>query len=214
MSSLAIIVPTLGRPHAIGPLLNSIERATPWPVRVLFIPDPDDHEVRRTIRQAGAEELPVAGGYAAKINRGIAATDEQLLFMGADDLNFHPGWFEAATEKLTDGIGVVGTNDLGNPRVKRGKHATHSLITRDYAELGTIDGEVGPMYEGYHHWKVDDELVATAKHRNAWAFAFESIVEHQHPYWDKGEMDDTYRKGEAHRHEDTALFRERSALWT
>ena len=35
--------------------------------------------------------------------------------------------------------GVVGTNDLSSKRVMAGTHATHALITREYAELGTID---------------------------------------------------------------------------
>ena len=34
-------------------------------------------------------------------------TDEPLIFQGADDLRFYPGWLEAAKAKLAPGIGVV-----------------------------------------------------------------------------------------------------------
>ena len=46
---------------------------------------------------------------------------------------------------------MVGTNDLTNKRTIRGRHSTHSLVTRDYADLGTIDGQPGPLFQGYHH---------------------------------------------------------------
>lgn len=215
--SLAVLVPVLDRPQNVEPLLASITAATPQPWRVLFIADPDDHPEREAIRRVLGPSVHVAahpGTYAQKINAGIRATSEPLLFLGADDLDFKPGWLEAATAKLTDGIGVVGTNDLGNERVKRGVHATHSLVTRAYAERGQVDGKPGLLHEGYHHWKVDDELVATAKHRGAWAFAADSHVEHLHPYWNKAEMDETYRKGEEHRRLDAKRFRRRVGLWS
>lgn len=214
---LVILVPVLDRPQNVRPLLDSIAAATPDPYRVLFIVDPDDVAEREAVRRARSEHVHstlLAGGYARKINAGIRATHEPLIFLGADDLDFKPGWLGAALAKLEPGIGVVGTNDLGNERVKRGEHATHSLVTREYAELGTIDEPGKLLHEGYHHWKVDDELVATAKHRGAWAFAKDSRVEHLHPYWKKAPMDDTYRKGEEQHRLDARRFRKRVRLWS
>lgn len=183
---LAILVPMLGRPHRVEPLLASIDATCK--ARVLFLVSPDDHKVHRAIERTGHEQLEVrrlpCGDYARKINAGYRATTEALLFLAADDLRFHPGWYEAAVAKLTDGIGVVGTNDLGSPRVMAGEHATHSLVTRDYADrFGTIDGPGEILHEGYPHEWVDDELVGTAKYRGAWAMALDSHVEHLHPNW-------------------------------
>lgn len=218
MTDLAIVVPMLGRPHRVAPLIESIEATTPH-ARVVFVCSPDDRHVHDAIHSTGRERLtvpgPRPGDYARKINAGIEHTDEPLIFMAADDLLFHPGWFQAATAMLTDGIGVVGTNDLGNPRVIRGEHSTHSLITRDYVErFGTIDEPGKAMHEGYHHEFCDDELVETAKHRNAWAFAADSIVEHLHPHWGKAPTDSIYDAQRARMRASRQHYRRRQRLWT
>lgn len=213
--TVAILVPVLRRPQNVRPLLDSIHQATPaGECRVVFIADPDDLDEQREVRNHDAQLIVHGGSYAQKVNAAVRVTREPLVFTAADDISFHPGWLEAATSKLTVGVGVVGTNDLGNKRVIRGDHATHSLVTRGYCDLGTIDGQAGLLHEGYQHCFVDDELVATAKKRGAWAFAADSIVEHHHPDWGKGEDDDTYRRGQAHFRRDRRTFQQRSRLWT
>jgi glycosyltransferase involved in cell wall biosynthesis len=212
---LAIIVPMLRRAHRVKPLLESI-RGT-CDARVVFAVTPDDSAVIEALR--GEETIVVPweprGDYARKCNQGVAHTTEPLLFFAADDLLFHPGWFEAATAKLTPGIGVVGTNDLGNPRVIRGRHATHCLVTRDYiVQHGTIDESGKVMHEGYVHEFVDDELVGTAIRRRAWAFAKDSHVEHLHPHWGKCVTDELYDAQAARLKASRPLFRQREKLWT
>lgn len=216
MTELAILVPVLGRPHRVKPLLDSIEATTPRPYNVHFVCDPADKDEQRAIvddGRAAAPVLCVSGNYAAKINAGVEHTEEPLLFLGADDLTFRPGWLQAASAKLTAGIGVVGTQDLCNPRVKRGEHATHFLVTRDYAERGQIDGEPGLLCEVYRHNFTDDELIATAKARGAYAFAPDSVVEHHHPMAGTAPMDGTYEKGTGSLRLDRRLFRRREHLW-
>ena len=129
---------------------------------MLFVADPDDPEEHRAIEAEGEEMLIVKGNYAKKINRAIEETDEPLIFQGADDLRFHPGWLEAAKAKLGPGIGVVGTNDLNSKRVMAGTHADHALITREYTKLGTIDDPTKVLHERYPHEYVDDEFIETA----------------------------------------------------
>lgn len=207
----------LGRAHRVEPLLGSIHATCA--ARVLFCCTEGDGDVIAAVDAAGAERLTFpprrVGDYAAKINRGYRHTSESLVFLGACDLHFHPGWFEAATARLGDRVGVVGTNDLGSPRVMRGEHATHSLVTRDYADrFGTIDQPGEILHEGYVHELVDDELVGTAKHRRAWAFADDSHVEHLHPHWGKAATDDSY-EGQRHRMEESRrLYRRRRRMWT
>lgn len=208
----AILIPVLARPQLVSGLLENIASATPSDHHVLFLTDQHDDDERDAIAEAGGKELVCGGNYAAKINRGIAATGDKLVFLGADDLRFHPGWLEAAIRKLKPGIGVVGTNDLGNPRVMRGDLATHSLVTRAYAERGAIDGG-GLLHEGYAHNWVDEELIATARKRNAFAFARMAHVEHLHPHWGKATSDATYTKGQATFADDHRLFRSRKRLW-
>ena len=208
----------LGRPHRVEPLLDSL-RATSPDARPLFLVSPDDHEVHAAVDAYGADRLtvlgPFPGDYARKVNAGLRASTEPLLFLGADDLRFHPGWLEAAVAKLGAGIGVVGTNDLGSPRVLAGEHATHSLVTRDYAErFGTIDEPGKILHEGYPLEYVDDEAVETAKHRGAWAFAGDSVVEHLHPSWGKAPRDPLYAKQRARMAAGMRVFLRRRPLWT
>lgn len=215
---LVIVVPMLGRPHRVQPLLESIRSATPA-ARVLFVLSPGDTKVAHAVEAVSAEVVTVpfrpVGDYARKINAGYRYTTEPLVFLAADDLRFHPGWCEAACAKLDAGIGVVGTNDLGSPRVLRGEHSTHSLVTRDYADrYGTIDQPGAILHEGYAHEWVDDELVETAKHRRAWAFAPDAKVEHLHPNWSKGVPDQLYAQQQARMRYGRPIYQRRRKLWT
>jgi hypothetical protein len=207
---LVVLVPVLMRPHRVGALISSVMATTPE-ASILFIPDPDDTAEREAIRAHGAEELPVEGGYARKINAGVRATTEPLIFLGADDLAFKADWFARAKLAMVDKIGVVGINDLV-PR--RRNHATHFLLTRAYAELPTIDGGPGPLHEGYNAWYCDDELIATARHRDAYAYTPFAEVEHLHPMAGKSDEDAVYRRGRRLSRHDRMIFAEREALWT
>jgi glycosyltransferase involved in cell wall biosynthesis len=209
VTDLAIIVPVLGRPQRVKPLLANIRETTP-DARVLFLPDRDDWKERLALDKAGAWYLNCDGGYAHKIRQGIVHTSEPLVFAAADDLEFQPGWFEAAGKYLTDGVQIVGVNDL-LPRARQ--HATHFLMTREYAELPTIDGGPGPFFDGYAHWYCDDELIGTARKRGAYAYAEDSRVKHLHPAGGRAEDDDTYRKGRERRRLDRRIYMRRRHLW-
>lgn len=216
--TVVVLVPMLTRPHRVVPLLESIRSSCPE-ARTLFVCSPEDTAVHGAIDAAGEERIsvlgPFPGDYARKINAGYRHTTEGHMFLGADDLLFHPGWYEAAVAQLSEGIGVVGTNDLGNQRVIAGDHATHSLVTRDYCDrFGTIDGPGAVLTEVYPHEFVDDEFVGTAKHRSAWAFAFDSHVEHLHPSWGKAPMDPMYAQQTSRMNAGRRIYRRRQPLWT
>jgi hypothetical protein len=206
----------LGRPHRVGPLLASIRQATPEPHRVVFVCTPGDSAVP-AVEDAGFEPLYVVkqrkGDYARKIQAGIEATSEPLIFTGADDLHFHPGWFPAARARITDKIGVVGTQDLCNRRVKLGVHATHFLVARWYITVGTVDQPGHLFHDGYAHEFVDDELVGTARMRDAWAFAPDSVVEHLHPMAGKAPSDALYDDQRRRMGMSKALYERRRRLW-
>lgn len=215
---LAIIVPMLGRAHRVVPLVESIRAATPA-ARIVFCTTPGDDDVVRAVDALGLERFTVGryqtGDWARKINTGYRFTSEPYLFTGADDLHFHAGWYGAALAQLGPGIGVVGTNDLGAPRVMAGQHATHMLVTRAYAdEFGTIDGPGAIAAECYPHEYTDDEIVGTARYRGAWAFAVDSHVEHLHPDWGKAPTDDMYRGQRDRMRRGRRLFQIRQRRWT
>ncbi len=212
---LAVIVPVLRRPHRVAPLMESVARVTPDPFRLLFVCDSDDYSEQETIDGLGGDRIQVDGNYAQKINAAYRVTVEPLLFLGADDIEFHPFWFERAVERLSDpSIGVVGTNDLGNPRVRAGLHATHSLVTRAYIdEHGTIDESGKVLHESYPHEYVDTEFVQTAMHRQAWAFARDSVVEHMHPHWGKAPTDALYDAHRGRMKLGERIYTRRKHLW-
>lgn len=218
-AEILIVIPVLRRPHRAAPVLESVTAATPQPHRVLFVGSPGDDEEHQAVRDAGGDllvidRLPGRGDWARKIQAAYNVSDEPLIFLGADDLEFHPGWLEAAQRCLTPLIGVVGTNDLGNRRVMAGDHATHCVVARAYVEeFGTIDQPGQVLHEGYWHEFVDDELVETAKARGAWAFAHDAVVEHLHPNWGKAPSDELYDQQRARMRDGRRTYQRRRHLW-
>lgn len=212
--TVAVIVPTLWRPHRVAPLVANVE-ATASGAVVYFVAEPTDPETIRTVEEHPIARLVVndrTANYAGAVNSAIEATSEPLLFVGADDLVFHDGWLEPLLE-LADRFGVVGTHDLGNPEVAAGEHATHFLVRRDYAVTGCVDAPGQLFHEGYSHNWCDRECIGTAKHRGEFAPCLESVVEHLHPIWGKGSIDDTYSKGFRQEPRDADLYRSRQHLW-
>jgi hypothetical protein len=212
---VAVIVPVLGRPQHAAPFMASL-RASTGLAHVYAVCQGDDDEAAAAWLDAGAEVLESGEqtSFAAKANLGYAKTSEPWLLLVGSDVHFYPGWLDQALAAAMPGpYHVVGTNDCSNPRVIAGEHATHMLIRRSYVdEVGASwDGPGVVCHEGFRHWHVDDEIVTTAKQRGVWAMALGAKVEHLHPYFGKGEMDDIYRLGERHADADRALFRERLA---
>ena len=123
MTELTILIPVLARPHRVRPAIDSAIAWVP-DAEVLFIADPDDTDELVELEAQGANWITVAGGYAEKIHEGVEQTTAPLIFTGADDLLFHPGWFDTAKARLGDGIEVVGVNDLCSRRVMAGEHVS------------------------------------------------------------------------------------------
>jgi glycosyltransferase involved in cell wall biosynthesis len=214
---LAFLVPVLRRVHRIAPFLASLRENTPEPFRVIFIPDTDDDPMLKRCEEAAeaddVEVLPVKANYARKINAGVRATDEPLLFFGADDLKFHSEWLERAKVRMDENIGVVSTNDLCNARTMKGENATHPLVARWYAESPTIDGSPGPLHEDYPHEYCDRELSEVARARGAFAYAMDSIVEHLHPLVGKAPADDIYDQIQMRMRIGRRIYAKRRPMW-
>lgn len=213
---VAVLIPTFRRAHRVADITANVLDSTEH-ANVYFVCERDDKEtISQVVRTFGANLIVnrCHRNYAGAINTGVLETDEPYVFAGADDLRFYEGWFETAVKLMRDGVEVVGSNDLGNPHVLAGIHATHYLVSRDYAMRGVADGQGIMLHEGYNHNWVDTEFVQTAKARGVFMPCLESVVEHLHYAWHKAEMDDTYRKGMAKESVDANLYREREHLWT
>jgi len=221
MVKLAILIPVLRRPKNIKTLVESITATTKEPFELIFVVSPGDTgEIDELVNQKQSYIIMDApyenrGDYARKINTGFNSIEAEWYFLGADDLRFHAGWFEAALQTVDrSNACVIGTNDLGNPSVIRGEHSTHSLVLRDYVlECGTIDEPGKVLHQGYKHNFVDTEFVETAKWRGAWDFSHNSLVEHKHPDWRKGLVDEVYKIGKLGFEYDRTYFERRKRLW-
>jgi len=225
-STVAILIPVLARPHRVAPLVESIRAAsTVTPCRAVFLATEGDDAEIAAIRAVQEQDDTVAlhttrkdsNSWAKKINYGFTMTDEPFVFMGADDIHFHPGCIERMLAcHLETGACVVGTNDGGHLGTMTGEHSTHTLVCREYGECGTIDEPDSGMvlHPAYAHWFPDQELFATAKYRGTYAHATDAIVEHFHPNWQKARMDNTYRLGQSFIAQDRALYESRKHLWS
>lgn len=222
MTTCAVLVPVLDRPHRVKPLVDSLQASrhrscTVWPI---FICSPSDHAEIAAVKAQPDVGLmvvdwePGRGDWAKKLNYAFRHTQSDWVLLGADDIVFREGWMQNALHIHEEYHPcVIGTNDLGNPRVTSGHHSVHPLVHRAYAECGTIDDETVLLHEGYWHNFVDDEFVGTARYRQTYAPAVDSHIEHLHPNWGKGEMDATYARGQARFDIDRAHFQTREHLW-
>jgi glycosyltransferase involved in cell wall biosynthesis len=224
VTTIAVIVPVLNRPERAAPVVESILAAARVPTEILFVTSTGDRKELSAVKATGQRYVTIAkaagrqGDYARKINTGLhvlAGCD--WIFTGADDLRFTDGWDDQALHAARRGEGVVGTVDGCNPRTRRAQHSTHSLVARWYAEEhGTVDDRGRIYHEGYWHNFVDDEMVSTAVARRSYAPSA-ARVEHLHPMRrddERAPMDDTYRLGLVHFHEDRRTFRSRRPLWS
>lgn len=221
MSECAVIVPVLNRPERVVPLLDSLDQSLELAdARVYFVVGEHDLDEKAALYDAGVPSFELRGkrlpgDYARKINLAARLTQEPWLFLGADDLRFERGWLDIAITFATRWQKrVIGTNDLGNKEVVAGRHSTHSLVKRSYVvDKGTIDEPGKVLHEGYDHQFVDNEFVETAQHRGEFIHAPTAVVEHLHPHWQKGPVDDTYRLALANTKGDRTVFRNRRRLW-
>lgn len=215
-----ILVPVLDRPQNAKRFMESL-RASTGLATVHAIADPGDIATINEWKKAGADVIvrPLAaegrpGTFAEKVNTGYRLTSEYAapwVFICGDDVRFHAAWLDQAQAVATERFSVIGTNDLGNPRVIAGEHATHLLMRRKYVDEhgGSWDGPGVLAHEGYRHWFVDDEIVIAAKQRGAWAMALGALVEHMHPLFGKAHDDRVYQLGQQAARKDQAHFKER-----
>ena len=219
MPEISVIVPSWGRPSRLASVVANIHEATACDHEVLVVAEPGDHATREAGRPLDAALIlnSRTANYAGAVNTAAALARGRYLFAGSDDLRFHPGWDEAVLAVMTGDVRVGGTNDLLNPYVLEGRHATHYLADRRYvADPGGVwDGEPGLMlFEGYGHQFTDCEFIGTAKARGVFAPCPGSVVEHLHYQAGRSAWDPTYARGQAGIREDEALFRSREPMWT
>lgn len=216
-----ILCPVLGRPERTDPFVQSLAANTVNPYRLVFLCTPRDIEKIHSCKDHGEIRImrwPAReADFAKKINYGFEQTENEWVMVGADDLSFGPNWdSEAIACSKRSRRRVIGTNDLHNPLVKRGRLSTHPFFHRSYIEewgSGTVDKTGAIFCELYDHQYVDNEFCDTAMARREWVFCRRSIVEHLHPHWKLAPVDATYKKALRHGAQDLSLYGQRSKIF-
>jgi len=112
---LDIIIPTLGRPDKLAPLLENIRAATRSKFCVYFVIEGDDFEtagaVGALVSKDCKAEVGTFGSCAAAVNGGYRASHGEFFAVVNDDCKFEDGWDEAALEYFSDEVHIVGLND-------------------------------------------------------------------------------------------------------
>lgn len=213
VDSVAILVPVLGRPHRVRPLVENIQAVTPEPHTIYFCASdqPTIDELKRVMGTHVWAVFDEGDTWPKRINRLFTSTEEPYIFTAADDLLFHEHWLSEAMRAMK-GMreeGVVVVEDMHNP------NGTMALIARTYIMKygGSADVKGQVMHPGYTHNWSDTELFSVAQSRRLLVRCRTSVVEHLHHEAGKMPWDDTYAKGMEHELEDRMLFRRRRRLW-
>ncbi len=205
---VAVLVPSLDRPHRIISVVAAVRVSTPKPHRLMFCVSDDDS--KRILRELDIWFLDDSDcddrRYVTRMNKLVRYIgDAETVFFGQDDVTFHENWFTEAKAVMDDtGKAVVIVNDLHNP------NGTAALMRSDYIQEAVIDEPGNVFYSGYLHNFADDEQFLTARVKGQLARAPRSHVEHLHPSSGGAPMDETYARSWAGWDHDAALFKERS----
>lgn len=210
---LAILVPTLDRPHRVMTVMENIHEVTPKPHRILWCAS--DEESIRLLRVAGEWVLDDSSEtdrrYVTRMNKLVPHVgDARTIFFGSDDVKFRPYWFESAISVMSRmGVSVVVPNDLHNP------NGTAALMKTSYLERAVFDAPGLAFHPGYIHNFADNEQFYTAMLQKDFAYAVDSVVEHLHPvFGGPGNIgwDDTYKNASVGWGHDETLFYKRKAM--
>jgi len=210
MSDIAIIVPTVNRPHLLAGLVGSIRNSTQASHDTYFMVEQTDHQTQKALNDLGtAGQLGEYGSYTAAANAGVQRTSEPYFIVANDDVLFRFGWDAIALGYMRDPIRVVGINQ-GD-----GRTSSFFLVDRRYIlERSGVPDEPRRLYHhGYRSQYCDTEFVGVAQARGVWADAPDALVEHCHWTFGKAGIDENYQKAlDSHWH-DHNLYHQRRRLW-
>lgn len=208
--SVAVIVPTLGRPDKLAPLVENIAEATDSPHRIYFVMEAHDRDSIDVA--AGLDSIDVIGDFgscAAAVNAGYQACDEEFFAVANDDCRFHAGWDTAALAHMSESTHIVGLNDGS------GDCKCFSIARRSYiAEHSGVFDKPDTVYHPYQSQCCDTEFAFYAQLRGVWADAHDAVCEHVH--WRFGKADrnhPNYLKAQETNAADLAEYNRRRELW-
>ena len=224
ITDVAVVIPAMKRAQNVAALVESFNATNDGTASLYYVCDPDDVDQIEAVKLNGLVPLISDRGtsFASKVNDAYGKTTESFLFVCGDDVEFTPGWLDAA-RKLSDRYDVIGTNDsepgrVRNPRVAAGIHADHFFVRRAYVDdVGaSLEGPGIVLFEGYYHFYSDMELIQLARARGVFAPCLDSVVIHHHPGYDGREdlraADPVYMHAVEFSEMDAIAFKRRAGL--
>lgn len=183
---ISVLFPTTGRSaRALACVKQLRETTADHDVEIVAAIDND--EASATVLEPLVDILDVRDEYrgcSQAWNDALAlATGDPIVF-AADDLVWHPGWLDAALERLAEfpgGWGLVGLND---GHLDGRELSTHYLMSRRFI-VEVLGGVVA--WEFYRHSFNDLEVNERAKRADRFLWAEDARVTHQH--WTFGDRD-------------------------
>ena len=176
---ISVLLPTLNRVEMCLHTLRSLEVTAPG-AEVCLVADGDPSILQRAVAEIGLDFAtnwrpePRTNVAAWNIALGMASRD--LVVFAADDLEFRPGWLEAALYEMAhfdEGWGLVGFNDghLGK------ELSTHYLLHRRFI-CQVLGGRVAwPCYlHSFNDLETNDRAKAAGRYR----WAERAHVHHHH----------------------------------
>lgn len=190
---ISILLATMGRPDRVQAFVSSLIATTRGhDVELVAAVDQDEESVRRLAPADGAMSLVIdwsdePRGSSRAWNDALRASTGDPVVLAADDLEFQPGWLEAALTCLTefpDGWGLVGFNDgHWGPEL-----STHYMMSRRFV-VEVLGGVVA--WEAYHHSFNDREANARAQAAGRYKWCEGAKVFHRHWLFGDREQDKT-----------------------
>lgn len=181
---ISILLATTGRPEKVGAFLHDLIATTPGhELEVVVAVDC----CARTARLLESFQAPdrvriitdsceVYRGSSNAWNDALGFSTGDPVVLAADDLEWQPGWLDAALQQLAqfpDGWGFVGFNDgHWGPEL-----STHYLMSRRFV-IEVLDGVVA--WEAYRHSFNDREANERARRAGRYAWCEQARVLHRH----------------------------------
>lgn len=195
MADLVVIVPSRGRPEAVGDLALQCQRTCTANTVLLVVVDTDDPTLPQYQAPAGTMVFftwaPPGGGHVGAINWGAgrALADMQPYAVAKLDDDHRPktvGWDTRMLAELRDmGTGIVYGNDL----LQGERLPTAPAMTADIVR--TL-GFMGPP--DLQHLFIDDFWRDLGQAAGCLRYLPDVVVEHMHPLAGKADWDDGYRR--------------------
>jgi hypothetical protein len=205
-TSIAILCPSRGRPDRFWKMIDSARKTSKEQFEVLCYLDEDD---RRKEEYLGSGVDFTIG---PRINLGPAyevlrkKTNADLVMMGADDLLFRTEHWDEKVRAVTppDLVCVISFKDGAT----HGKEDGHPFIGRRF-----IEGMGGITHPELGHSCIDNWVCKAAAQIDRFQ-RLDMLIEHVHPKYGKGLVDQTYldNDGKKKERDKEIYFRDRNKL--